>query len=52
MIRKALPWIAAAVVAPGIAFAEDGVSTGTFTANNVWMMMAAAGGSHKYTSPR
>ena len=32
---------AAAAFAPAVAFAEDGVSAGTFVANNVWMMLAA-----------
>lgn len=33
---------AVALVLPAVATAEDGVSAGQFTANNVWMMMAAA----------
>ncbi len=32
---------AAAVLLPGVALAEDAVSPGVFTANNVWMMMCA-----------
>jgi Amt family ammonium transporter len=31
----------AALLAPSIAFAEDGVTPGTFVANNIWMMLAA-----------
>ena len=43
MIRKlATPALLAALALPGVAFAEDGVSPGLFTANNVWMMLAAA----------
>ena len=43
MISKlAMTALTAAVVLPGVAFAEDGVSPGLFTANNVWMMLAAA----------
>ena len=30
-----------ALLAPSVAFADDGVSPGTFVANNVWMMLAA-----------
>ena len=32
---------AAALLMPGVALAEDGVSPGVFTANNVWMMLCA-----------
>jgi Amt family ammonium transporter len=32
---------AGALLAPAVAFADDGVSQGTFVANNVWMMLAA-----------
>jgi Amt family ammonium transporter len=42
MIRKLAPLAAAAVLVPGVALAEGEVSPGTFVANNVWMMMAAA----------
>jgi Amt family ammonium transporter len=42
MIRKLAPWMAASLMLPSIAFAEDGVSAGQFTANNLWMMIAAA----------
>jgi Amt family ammonium transporter len=31
----------ALLVAPGVALADDGVTPGQFTANNVWMMLAA-----------
>ena len=33
--------LALVVLAPGIALAEDGVTPGQFTANNVWMMLCA-----------
>lgn len=33
---------AAALLAPTMAMADDGVSAGTFVANNVWMMLATA----------
>jgi hypothetical protein len=42
MICKLTPWTAATLLLPSIACAEDGVSAGQFTANNLWMMMAAA----------
>ncbi|MDG2050598.1 MAG: ammonium transporter [Myxococcota bacterium] len=43
MISKlALTALTVAVALPGVAFAEEGVSPGLFTANNIWMMMAAA----------
>jgi len=44
MIRKLLPlgFAGAAALVPSIAMADDGVSAGTFVANNVWMMLAAA----------
>jgi Amt family ammonium transporter len=43
MIRKlALLGLASAAVLPGLAFADDGVTPGQFTGNNVWMMLAAA----------
>jgi len=43
MIRKlALPALIGALALPGLAFADDGVSPGVFTANNIWMMLAAA----------
>ena len=43
MTRKlALLALAGITVLPGIALAEDGVTTGQFVANNVWMMIAAA----------
>ena len=43
MIRKlATTALLGALMLPGVAFAEDGVSPGLFTANNVWMMLAAA----------
>ena len=44
MIRKLLPLglVAAAALVPTIAMADDTVSAGTFVANNVWMMLAAA----------
>jgi Amt family ammonium transporter len=43
MIRKlALPVLIGALALPGIAFADEGVDPGLFTANNVWMMLAAA----------
>ena len=32
---------AGALLAPAVALADDGVSPGTFVANNVWMMLAA-----------
>jgi Amt family ammonium transporter len=34
--------MAGAVLLPGMAVADDGVTPGQFVANNVWMMMAAA----------
>jgi len=43
MIRKLATMVAlGALLLPGIAFAEDGVTPGQFVANNVWMMLAAA----------
>jgi len=43
MIRNlALIALAGALVAPSVALADDGISPGTFVANNVWMMLAAA----------
>ena len=43
MIRKSvLLALVGAVALPGLALADEGVSPGLFTANNVWMMMAAA----------
>ena len=44
MIRKLplLGLVGAAALIPAVAFGDDGVSPGTFVANNVWMMMAAA----------
>ena len=43
MIRKlALAALAVAVAAPGVALADDGITPGTFVANNVWMMLSAA----------
>ena len=43
MIRKlALVALAGALVAPGLALADDGITPGTFVANNVWMMLSAA----------
>jgi Amt family ammonium transporter len=42
MTRKlGLSVAAAALLMPGVALAEDGVSPGVFTANNVWMMLCA-----------
>ena len=42
MKRKlALTTLALAMTVPGIALADDGISPGLFTANNVWMMLAA-----------
>ncbi len=42
MTRKlGLSVAAAALLLPGVALAEDGVSAGVFTANNVWMMLCA-----------
>ena len=37
--KLALTALTAAVALPGVAFAEDGVSPGLFTANNIWMMI-------------
>ncbi len=43
MTRKlALMALTGALVVPGLALADDGISPGTFVANNVWMMLAAA----------
>jgi len=43
MIRNlALMALAGALVAPGVALADDGITPGTFVANNVWMMLSAA----------
>ena len=33
--------LAAGLLAPAVGFADDGVTPGQFTANNVWMMLAA-----------
>jgi len=33
--------VAGSILLPGLALAEDGVTPGQFTANNVWMMLAA-----------
>ncbi len=42
MIRISyLLWTVAVLVIPGAALADDGVTPGQFTANNVWMMFAA-----------
>ena len=38
----ALAAVAALVLTPSLALAEDTVTPGTFTANNLWMMIAAA----------
>jgi ammonium transporter, Amt family len=43
MNRKlALMALAVALVAPGVAMADEGITQGTFVANNVWMMLSAA----------
>jgi Amt family ammonium transporter len=43
MIRKlALMALVGALVAPGVALADEGITQGTFVANNVWMMLSAA----------
>jgi Amt family ammonium transporter len=42
MTRKHFALMAAILLAPTLATAEDAVSPGVFTANNVWMMLAAA----------
>ena len=43
MIRKlALLALVGALALPGSALADDGVTAGQFTANNIWMMIAAA----------
>jgi len=42
MFRKQFVLMAGILMTPTIAFADDGTSAGVFTANNVWMMMAAA----------
>ena len=43
MVKRIHPALALALVAlaPGIALAEDSVTPGQFTANNVWMMLCA-----------
>ncbi|MBW2401363.1 MAG: hypothetical protein JRG80_19265, partial [Deltaproteobacteria bacterium] len=33
--------LAGALLIPSLALAEDGVTVGQFTANNVWMMLCA-----------
>ena len=33
--------VSALLLLPGLAWAEEGVSAGVFTANNVWMMLCA-----------
>jgi Amt family ammonium transporter len=42
-MRRIVPFLSliALLVAPGTALADDGVTPGQFTANNVWMMLAA-----------
>ncbi len=42
MARRIGIAIAAALVVPTVALADDGMSAGQFTANNLWMMIAAA----------
>jgi Amt family ammonium transporter len=43
MIRKLAPLaMMGALALPGVAFADEGVDPALFTANNVWMMLAAA----------
>ena len=42
-MKRLLPGsvLAGALLLPSLALAEDGVTPGQFTANNVWMMLAA-----------
>jgi ammonium transporter, Amt family len=43
-MTRNIAWLTAlaALVAPGVAFADEGISPGHFTANNIWMMLATA----------